>query len=238
MTDVGNHYDEILSERVKHLTKEKGKSIWPEWEIRFMGTIKMIQGDDEVLSKSDIVTKRLSATKFAGKLTLSLLPKFKSNDLSPIMDHILHRGSDMSYYPICRLNLTGTAMNGKMMKVLINTVLDDRKYKYLEWLNFTQCGITSKLKKKKLKKNANADEKEDEMERLDLCSLLAVGLRKNKSLKFLFLSKNPSIDPVGLKVILEAISNHPSLRCLRYNTNQMSMGHAQGIHMQTFYSLF
>merc|ERR1712228_12614 len=171
---------------------------------------------------------RLTATKMAGKLTLSLLPKFKSNDVSPIMSNILLRGSDMSYYPICRLNLTGTAMNGKIMKILINTILDDRQYKYLTWLNLTQTGLSSKLKKKKKKKkNEEEDEKEDGLERLDLCSLLAVGLKKNKSLKYLFLSKNPSIDADGFDVILQSISKHPSLRCLRYNTNQMTMGHAQ-----------
>merc|ERR1712176_74498 len=41
------------------------------------------------------------------------------------------------------------------------------------------------------------------------------------------LSKNPSIDANGFKTILDSISNHPSLRCLRYNSNRMTVEHAQ-----------
>eukprot|EP00484_Ammonia_sp_Unknown_P021106 CAMPEP_0197036304 /NCGR_PEP_ID=MMETSP1384-20130603/13855_1 /TAXON_ID=29189 /ORGANISM="Ammonia sp." /LENGTH=74 /DNA_ID=CAMNT_0042466471 /DNA_START=17 /DNA_END=237 /DNA_ORIENTATION=+ len=58
-------YDEIRNDRVKHLLKQTGGTrIWPEWEVQFMGTIKMIQGDDEsaVLEKSGIVIKQLEAT--------------------------------------------------------------------------------------------------------------------------------------------------------------------------------
>ena len=56
---------------------------------------------------------------------------------------------------------------------------------------------------------------------------MAVGLRKNKTLKFLYLNKNPSIGTKGLKAILESVSDHESLRLIRYHSNQMTMGHAQ-----------
>ena len=227
--EFGNQYDEAIADRVKHLIS-KDKSVWEDWDIQFMGTIKMIQGDDEtaILEKSDIVIKKLKAAKTAGKLTLSLLPKFKAKDISPIMDEILLRGSNMDYHPILRLNLTGTSINGKMMRVLVNTILDHTKYPYLQWLNFTQSGLKSTTSNKKKKdEQKGGDEQKDELYGLSTIDILAVGLKKNKTLKFLHLNKNPSIKEDGFKTILESITNHPSLRCLWYNSNRMNAGHTK-----------
>merc|ERR1712154_201557 len=112
---------------------DQKEKIWENWNVEFMGTIKMFQGNDEtaILSKSEIVTKKLKNSKVSGKLTLSMLPKFGSKDLRPICDEILVRGRNMTYYPILRLNLMGTRMGPNMMRVLVNTLFDHNKYPYL-----------------------------------------------------------------------------------------------------------
>merc|ERR1712130_290384 len=107
----GNEYDDLIAERVKDvIPKDQKEKIWENWNVEFMGTIKMFQGNDEtaILSKSEIVIKKLKNSKVSGKLTLSMLPKFGSKDLRPICDEILVRGRNMTYYPILRLNLMGT----------------------------------------------------------------------------------------------------------------------------------
>eukprot|EP01084_Bolivina_argentea_P012909 24185_1 len=179
MNEFGNQYDEELRDRVKHLLEQKDKKVWDNWEIQFMGTIKMIQGNDEstIVEKSSIVIHKLESSPFAGKLTLSLLPKFFKKDISPIMNNILSRGLNLKYHPIVRLNLTGTHLNCAMMKILCNTILDHNKYKYLKWLNFTQCGLTTKIKKKKKnKKNIteSKDEEKDELYGLYVCTVLSI----------------------------------------------------------------
>ena len=105
-TSFGTQHDDALEQRVKPFKEwvksEYGTNNWRDWEIRFNGTLKveshfldrpyrflamtvmthwhcisspqMIQGDDD--ENMDVV-QRLKKEKFAGKLTLSLLPKLK-----------------------------------------------------------------------------------------------------------------------------------------------------------------
>jgi len=228
-TAYGNQHDDALERRVKPfkdwVMSEYGTTQWLNWAIRFNGTLKMIQGDDENVD----VVQSLRQNKLAGSLKLTLLPKLKAKDLSPITDELLRRGSDLDYHPIVQLNLTGTAIKPAMLRVLVHSVLDHQKYPWLTELNLTQTGLSDKVKNRKSKKTESKadDEANDELHGLDACTLLAVGLRKNKALKCLYLNKNPSIGPEGLQTILESISKHDSLRLVRYNSNQMKMEHAE-----------
>lgn len=63
--------------------------------------MQMIQGDND---ENVNVVQRLQQEKFAGKLGLTLLPKLKAKDLSPITGELLKRYATVHYILYLEIN--------------------------------------------------------------------------------------------------------------------------------------
>ncbi|ETO09519.1 cryopyrin [Reticulomyxa filosa] len=139
------------------------------------------------------------------------------------------------------------------MCVIADELLDNTKYSKLAWLNLSQTGLTGDVpvaKKKAIPKQpqsytflflclfayrieafqiqqTNDKEKEkEEKKKEDVVSILARGLEKNKSLKYLLLSKNPKIKSDAFNRLLQSIYQHPQIQLFVYNGNRLTLEHA------------
>ncbi|ETO16212.1 hypothetical protein RFI_21143, partial [Reticulomyxa filosa] len=128
-------------------------------------------------------------------------------------------------------------MNVELVHVIADELLDDKKYQHLKWLNLSQTSLANQKKKEmilKLRKIGNNIKKEKEKEsnvgsdkEQDLVKILCNGLRRNRSLQILHLSKNRAIDNVAWNEILQSLSVHPQLWMLVYNTNALNVQQCQ-----------
>lgn len=119
----------------------------------------------------------------------------------------VHIFDESKYLAIMRVSLSGVSVKKKMMTVIAEELVDNSKYKDLQTLSLSRCGLTDAA-----------------------CAILGdKGLLKNNNLRSLYLNKNKKITNIGLESILNGLVQHESMDSLWLNSLNMNIDHCKAI---------